>query len=363
MKKLFFVALVLACFGLTLECWADFYVISTGRTAKRTMLVSPKTTPTESGTALLNAINGITDASASNPYLLIIEPGIYHIGTSSFQMKSYVDVEGSGQTVTTIRGNIDSSSAGVVLGANNAELRNLTVENTGGGNDCIAIYNSGASPQITDVTAKAGASSVLSSGIVNNAASPTITMVSVEATSSVYNRAVSNGAASSPSMNYVTIQASGAGTNMAIHNTGSNTGPQMRNVIATVTGGATAIACHSSASAAPTMTDSTFTASGATNFNWGIQAESSATLSLTNVTSRGFNGGSGIGLYIYNTGGSAEIRHSLLSGVNNSIKNDSSSNTVQLGTTQLKGTAAGTLTCVHCYGNSFTALNSSCATP
>ena len=115
-------------------------------------------------------------------------------------MKSYVDVEGSGQAVTTTRGNIDSDSAGVVLGANNAELRHLTVENTGGGSYCYAIYNSSVSPRITSVTAKANQSSVISSGILNSAASPTITLVTVDAYASIggNTRAISNAAASSP---------------------------------------------------------------------------------------------------------------------------------------------------------------------
>ena len=362
MKKLFFILAVLVCVGLTSDCWADFYVISAGKKAKKTVLVSPKSTSTESGTALLNAINRITDASATNPYLLIIEPGIYNIGTSSFQMKSHVDVEGSGETVTTIRGNIDSNTAGVVNGADNAALRSLTVENTGGGVTCVAIYNSSVSPRITFVTVKAGASSKCSYGILNNAASPQMSMVYVEAYGATLNRAISNGAASSPSMNYVTAHASGAGTNTALHNTGSNTAPQMSNVVATASGGETAIAFHSSNFATPIMTDSTFTASGATSFNWGIQAESSATLSLSNVTSRGFSGGAGIGLYIYSTGGSAEIRRSLLSGVDYSIRNDSSSNSVCIGASQLKGTVSGTLTCIHCYDDSYTGLNSSCTT-
>jgi hypothetical protein len=59
---------------------ADFYVIPAGKRAKRTVLVSPQSTPAASGTALLNALKGITDASVANLYLIIIEPGIYDIG-------------------------------------------------------------------------------------------------------------------------------------------------------------------------------------------------------------------------------------------------------------------------------------------
>ena len=58
-------------------------------------------------------------------------------------MKPYVDIEGSGELTTkiTFTGSA-SSTTGTLVGANNAELRFLTVENTGGDAYAIAIYNS-----------------------------------------------------------------------------------------------------------------------------------------------------------------------------------------------------------------------------
>ena len=88
------------------SAWTDFYVIPVSR-AKRTVLVRPQSTQTASGTALLNALDAITDASATNPYLIIIEPGVFDIGSNSLVMKEYVDIEGSGESVTKITGNID----------------------------------------------------------------------------------------------------------------------------------------------------------------------------------------------------------------------------------------------------------------
>jgi hypothetical protein len=83
-------------------------------------------TAQENGTALLNALNGITTASATNPYLLKVEPGIYDLGTGTLTMKQFVDVEGSGQRITTI------SSAGntVINWLPFAELRLLSVIHT-----------------------------------------------------------------------------------------------------------------------------------------------------------------------------------------------------------------------------------------
>ncbi|TFH41271.1 MAG: hypothetical protein E4G94_08230 [ANME-2 cluster archaeon] len=136
MKRMFWICLLILGFMFSWGlAYADgeFYVIAAGRKAKRTVLVSPKSTAAESGTALLNALSKITDASATNSYLIIIEPGIYDIGSSALQMKSYVDIQGSGENVTKITGTIDSLDSGVVRGANNVEIRFLTIENTGGG--------------------------------------------------------------------------------------------------------------------------------------------------------------------------------------------------------------------------------------
>jgi hypothetical protein len=69
----------------------------------------------------------------------------------------------------------------VVSGASDAELRHLTVENTGGGSaGAVAIFNDSASPRLSNVTATAaGAES--NQGVVNAGSSPTMTDVSATA--------------------------------------------------------------------------------------------------------------------------------------------------------------------------------------
>ncbi len=42
------------------------------------------------------AVNSISDASAANPYLVVIGPGVYTI-TQTLVMKPYVDIVGSGE--------------------------------------------------------------------------------------------------------------------------------------------------------------------------------------------------------------------------------------------------------------------------
>lgn len=75
------------------------------------------------------AINSITDASASNPYVIKIFPGIYDLNGQQMSMKSYIDIEGSGENTTRIKGNINN--AALVVGADNAEIRLLTIESFG----------------------------------------------------------------------------------------------------------------------------------------------------------------------------------------------------------------------------------------
>jgi hypothetical protein len=146
----------------------------------RTVVVSPVPgDAAASGTALLNALAGITDASVTNPYLVKIEPGVFDLGNSTLTTKLYVDVEGSGRLVTTITSGaaltIDDSasvelrsltllnkaltSSPAVIGANggNVRLRDALVSINGGSTSSTGIYapggNSGATLRDVQVTA------------------------------------------------------------------------------------------------------------------------------------------------------------------------------------------------------------------
>ena len=82
-------------------------------------------------TSIQAALDSITDASDTNRYLVWVAPGVYN---ERVTMKPYVDIEGAGEQVTRITyGGSSNPDTGTVVGANDAELRFLTVENTGGG--------------------------------------------------------------------------------------------------------------------------------------------------------------------------------------------------------------------------------------
>lgn len=111
--------------------------------------------------AMHDLANWCGTPSESNPCGVKILPGVYDIGANTLQMKSYVDIEGSGENVTKITGN---SSSGVVNGAGPAEIRLLTVEHRGGVNRVIAM-NGGPSLKMTNITVNAKGGTLSTIGV------------------------------------------------------------------------------------------------------------------------------------------------------------------------------------------------------
>jgi hypothetical protein len=114
-------------------------------------------------TDLASAMSSITNATASNPYLIKIMPGEYQM-TSDINAKDYVDVEGSGVTVTKL---LSSGAQVHIDGGITSELRNFTLEGnfTGvsGSNELIRTLHS--SPQLKDLNMRVLVDS--STGIVS----------------------------------------------------------------------------------------------------------------------------------------------------------------------------------------------------
>jgi hypothetical protein len=269
------------------------------------VIVSPKPgdTPLSNGTALLNNLAGIT-ADVNNPYLIKLGPGIYDIAASSLQMKEYVDVEGSGENTTVITGHIGSNGSGVVQGAGNAEIRFLTIKNTGGGDYAVAILNDSASPKITNVTASASGGAQ-SYGVANLSSSPTMTNV--------------------------TASASGGTNTYGVYNSSSS----------------------------PTMTNVTASASGGTN-TYGVY-NSSSSPTMMNVTASGSGGTTNRGIYSTSSG-TIRINHSVIKGSTNTVWNGSGV-TTYVGNTQLDGgpvSNSGTLTCAGVYNENYAFYATTC---
>jgi len=92
-----------------------------------------------------------------------IAPGTY-TETANVEMKDHVDVEGSGQDITTIECACasrfgDKAGAVIYVGAITAELRDITINNTGGGLSSIGLFTASVTDgsfSMLHVTATAG---------------------------------------------------------------------------------------------------------------------------------------------------------------------------------------------------------------
>ncbi len=298
--------------------------------------------------------------SPTNPCLLKIMPGVYTVFLPVV-MQPYIDIEGSGEKTTKITGAINSNAlipdVGTVQGASNAELRFLTVENTGVGTT-TAILNSSASPSILHVTAiVSGGANVF--GITNNSSSTIMTNVTATASGVNFSYGVFNLNSASIMTNITATGSGGAGSGYGVFNQSSS--PIMTNVTASASGATTDnYGVFNAISSSPTMSNMTATASGGTGINYGVYNHSSSA-TMTNVTAIASGGGASIGVNSVNSG-TVKINHSVIKGTTNTINNGTLVTTF-VGSSQLDGGAvsnSGTLTCAGVYDENFAFYASTC---
>jgi hypothetical protein len=334
------------------------------------------------------AVNSITDASVTNPYLVVIGPGVYTV-TSMLVMKQYVDIVGSGENVTKIKGALGTEAnptvtGGLISGANNAALSSLTVENTGGASRSIALSNYSTSPTVTNVTAMASGGSE-AFAVYNYYSSPTMKGVTAKASGWHRTVAVQNDASSSimidviamasggtnentgvynklpsfPTMTNVTATASGGTDNYGVMNAESS--PTMTNVTAMASGGAGNTGVYNTVSS-PIMTDVTATAFGGATKNHGINNLNSSSPTMTSVTAKGSGARLTSSYGIYNAYSSnPEIRRTTMSGSTDGLYADTGCTATVSQSTIIGGVGGtGNKTCVACDNGSGTALNASC---
>jgi hypothetical protein len=287
--------------------------------------------------AMLDSDNWCGPASETNPCLVKVMPGVYDIGGNSVQMKSYIDIEGSGENTTKIRGNISNNASGVVRGATFAELRFLSVENTGGGgDDAIAMYNYQTSPKITNATLIARNGGRHSTALyITSWSVPILTNVTLEGYNApahchgVYSISLCN-----PHLTNVKIKSSGCNLNYGI---------ETESYVLT------------------TVTHSEIEVTGAEN-SWaiGVITKNSSALKMENTSVESKSGSLNIGVQNGNDGGSVIIDRSSITGSNASIRNDSSTASFSVGASKIDGPVEGTTICVASYNGSYAAVGSDC---
>jgi len=313
--------------------------------------------------AVFNEITGLGTPTSTNPYVIKLDAGVYDIGNNGITMQSYADIEGSGENATTITsthssapGLIDENAA-TVVGADNAEIRFLTVENKGGYGNAVAIYSDSTSPMITKVTATVSGASRID-GVYSTNASPILRDVTARASGESSCHGISNISSSQTKMTNVTVELSCDGNNHGISNFSST--PIMTDVSITVTGNGVTFDNYGIYNNVTSLIirNVTITVSGGGYRNYGVR-NVNASPTLINAVINALGGSYSYGVYNYN-GSSSTIEGSSISATTYSIVNENSI-FANVGATMLGGTVfGGGFTCVGAYGSNFVALNPSC---
>jgi len=132
--------LVLTCITAVTMLHADFFVIPVVRKIQNIVTVG------KSGaqfTDVKKALDSITDANSTNPYLIVVGPGRYEI-TETLELKPYISITGSGMYTTVLSGAISddrTNDAAIIRTNGGSSISHLSVENRGGsGTDAVGIY-------------------------------------------------------------------------------------------------------------------------------------------------------------------------------------------------------------------------------
>lgn len=118
----------------------------------RIKVVSPADSPQASGEALRTTLASITEASADQPWLVFVEPGVFDLGSEGLRMRPYIHLQGSGQGLTVVRSHAGNAT---LQAADNTVLRELSVEHTGGSDNAVALSTSAVGFQAYDVVVSA----------------------------------------------------------------------------------------------------------------------------------------------------------------------------------------------------------------
>jgi hypothetical protein len=330
-------------------------------TYARTVLVSPTGTPAANGAALLAAMAGITDATSTRQVLLKIEPGIYDLGTERLLIKSWVDVEGSGELVTLVRS--DALAYGFVATITipgNTELRSLTVVQDGGHIPMALHVETGG--RVRDTTARTSGGSFAAMALRADGAAriDRFNAQAVATDAAVYGVTLyGNGS----ELRNVTASAQTSGSNTSAAIIVQQGSHELDGVRAEASGGANAYGLLSMTSGTPVLRlrNVSLRASEASTTNIALRLRDHH-LEAANLSASAA-GNDAVGMVIdfpSGIGALANVHGSQISATT-AVRNLSASNTARFGASQLTGAISGSnLTCVHSYDGSFAARTAGC---
>ena len=373
----------------------------------RTEVVSPvPSNHVASGRRLRRALADITGASATNPYLIKVEPGLYDLDGRSLVMRPFIDIEGSGEGVTIVQSTVNA--VGTVQGADHAELRGLTVVNFAA-TDGIALASSAPGFTASHVTCLARDGSSSSTALANfatgggtfrdmtlraegsagatgasmrggllwrarvfasaadfaygvfNASSVGETIdVTAEVVGDSYATAFRN-EAGGPLLRNVRASARGVSISEGIVN-GGGSAARIQGAVIEISGGTSFASGIRNEFSSARISDAAITVD-APSSAFGVSSSFSGTPALRNVTVRVTAGGHGVGVRSYGT--QVTVEASTISTDGFSLVNEfgAPTTTIRVGASRLEGAVEpgdGALRCVASYDSAFAPLSAGC---
>jgi hypothetical protein len=241
------------------------------------------------------AIDSVTGATADNPYLVWVAPGVYN---ETVTMKPYVHLQGAGQEATLITstdGGIDFPPPATLLLANDTSLRDLTVGNGGTGNYNTSLLATAGMTRtlVADVTARAlgGGASNYAIVLIGDDVGVTLQQVTALAENGDNNFGLVNYSGAQALLRGGTFTARGGSDACGIHNADGTTALEAESVIALgENAGSSNYGLWNVGAAAATLRGGSFTARGGTSA-YGINNDGSdSTLRAENITALAENG-------------------------------------------------------------------------
>jgi len=321
-----------------------------------------------SANQIVSALTAITDNSATKSYLIKIEPGIYDFGTQSLQMKPFIDIEGSGREVTTLTGlGHPTFFQATVIGASNAEIRQLTVESRGEGvhDEATAITLPQADTRVSDVTVIGRGGIIGSCGIAIQGGAPVIRDVEILAD------ADGGGSALGIAIEFNSTAVVDSADIEARDGTNINTGIlfQLQSSRTNVVTNSTIVASGGTTSTGVELRNNTnlkvrfrdvrITGIQASSANYGIHSRDQAALFLEDATIAAAGGTVSYGAFLRDTS-SFRADHSVLAGGTASLDNTFNLPQARLGASQLSGTTVGNVRCAGAYDKNYIFFPSTC---
>jgi hypothetical protein len=257
-------------------------------------------------TSVQAAIDSITDATASNPYLVWVAPGVY---SETVAMKPYVHLQGAGQEATVITSAASDSAwppdqATLVL-ASDTSLRDLTVGNGGAGDANVALLATAGVTRtlVAEVTARVQGDGLENYPIVLSGSGTGVTLQQVTALAengSGNNVGLFNLGGAAVVLRGGAFTGRGGQRAWGIFNNNSDTTLEADSVIALGENGSTfTCGLFNHNGAAAVLRGGSFSGRGGLETR-GVENQVGSTLTAENITALAENGGDNYGIANYN---------------------------------------------------------------